>query len=88
MHIDNNTIIISENREEARKVHEAIGKDNFNVDTENFPIFKDENKFLYDGEWIWVWDGKSLSGTSGYNSLKHTIKMHPNFLIRYVNNKL
>lgn len=87
MNIDDNTIIITENRQEAQKLHEALGK-NFKIDMENFPMFKKEKKYFYDGEWIWVWNGKELSGTSGYNSLKHTIKTHPNYNIRYMNNKI
>lgn len=39
----------------------------------------------YNCEWYWVINGKDISGTSGYNSLKHTIITNPGFRIFYFN---
>ncbi len=72
-------IIISSSIEEAILVHELVGDLLFKETAHTPPRFSEP--FSYKTEWYWVYKNKELSGSSGTNSLKHTIKTHPELTI-------
>jgi len=68
-------IVITHSESQVKSLHEKYWGSFDNI---GFLGFKQQD---FDKEWHWVINGKELSGTSGYNSLTHTINTHPGFKI-------
>lgn len=70
-----NTIILTDSREGAKRLHNIIGKD-FDMDTKAYGLT--DKKFFYDGRWCWHWDGVKIHGSSvGAGGIEQMVENHP-----------
>jgi hypothetical protein len=69
-----NTIILTSSKEEVEKLHDIVGHD---IDISQRGYHVSNKHFLYDGNWVWFWNGNVLSGTSGKGDIEHAVRSHP-----------
>lgn len=67
----NKTIIITGSEDQVKELHTIT-----RVKFDNIGFWGQKQQD-FDKKWIWVYDGKDLSGTSGFNSLENTISQNP-----------
>lgn len=63
-------IIITNTQSQVKHLEESIGR------IFNNKGFWGQPQQDFNTEWVWVLDGTDLSGSSGYNSLFHTVHMN------------
>jgi hypothetical protein len=65
-------IIVTNTKDECSALHTFLGKEGW---------VKPDDHMNYNKEWIWVWDGKELSGQSGHNTLTHIVTRYSGYPI-------
>lgn len=64
-------IIITGSEDQVKELHTLI-RERFNNTG-----FWGQKQQDFDTKWVWIFDGKEISGTSGFNSLENTISQNP-----------